>query len=148
MTASLITLFLRDLDRLKQEIMAYREEATLWKTQSDIKNSGGNLALHLIGNLNFYMGSTLGNSGYIRVREKEFSDKNIAREKILEQIDALKITVEQVLTSLTQQDLDMVYPINVLGMEMKTSYFLIHLYGHFNYHLGQINYHRRLLDAC
>lgn len=148
MTASLTTLFSRDLDRLKNEIAAYQEETVLWKTQSSIKNSGGNLALHLIGNLNFYLGTTLGNSGYIRYREKEFSDKNIAREKILKQIDALKITVEHVLTSLTEQDLDRVYPINVLGTEMKTSYFLMHLYGHFNYHLGQINYHRRLLDTC
>ena len=148
MKESIINLFLRDLDKLQEEISSYKDDASIWKIKFEIKNSGGNLALHLIGNLNHFLGAILGNSGYIRLRENEFTNKNINREEIIVQINELKITVKKVLSSLTKQDLEKAYPINVFGNEMKTEYFLIHLFGHLNYHLGQINYHRRLLDKC
>ena len=38
------------------------------------------------------------------------------------------------------------YPILVFEKKTSTEYFLVHLSAHLNYHLGQINYHRRLLD--
>jgi len=148
MTTSLIILYKRELNRLKNEISAYSDDAILWKVDNDIKNSGGNLAIHLIGNLNHFIGATLGNSGYIRKRDKEFSDKNVSRKSIIEQVNELKVTLESIFSSLSHEDLDETYPINVFGKEMTTEYFLIHLYGHLNYHLGQINYHRRLLDNC
>ncbi len=148
MTTALIILYKRELNRLKDEISAYSDDTILWKIDKDLKNSGGNLALHLIGNLNHFIGATLGDSGYIRQREKEFNDKNIPSEQITDQIDELKIILESVFSSLTQKDLDKKYPIEVFGKPMITEYFLLHLYGHLNYHLGQINYHRRLLDNC
>jgi len=146
MTTSLIILYKRELNRLKDEISAYTDDTILWKTDNSIKNSGGNLTLHLIGNLNHFVGATLGSSGYIRQRDKEFNDKDVSRKYIIDQIDKLKVLLEGVFSSLTQEDLDKKYPIEVFGKPMTTEYFLIHLYGHLNYHLGQINYHRRLLD--
>ena len=148
MTTSLIILYKRELNRLKDEISSYSDDSILWKIDNDVKNSGGNLALHLIGNLNHFIGATLGNSEYIRQRDKEFKDKNISRENIINQINELKVILENTFSSLTKEDLNKTYPINVFGKEMTTEYFLIHLYGHLNYHLGQINYHRRLLDNC
>ena len=146
MTTALIILYKRELNRLKDEISAYSDDTILWKVDKDLKNSGGNLALHLIGNLNHFIGATLGNSGYIRQRDKEFNDKNIPRNQVTDQIDELKIILESVLSSLTQKGLDKKYPIEVFGKPMTTEYFLLYLYGHLTYHLGQINYHRRLLD--
>ncbi len=148
MTTSLIILYKRELNRLKDEVSSYSEDTILWKTNCDVKNSGGNLALHLIGNLNHFIGATLGGSGYIRQRDQEFNDKNVLRKQITDQIDELKIVIENVFSSLTEEDLNKKYPIEVFGKPMTTEYFLIHLYGHLNYHLGQINYHRRLLDNC
>jgi uncharacterized damage-inducible protein DinB len=148
MTTSLIILYKRELNRLKDEISSYSDDSILWKIDNDVKNSGGNLALHLIGNLNHFIGATLGNSEYIRQRDKEFKDKNISRGDIIDQINKLKVILENTFSSLTKEDLNKTYPINVFGKEMTTEYFLIHLYGHLNYHLGQINYHRRLLDNC
>ncbi len=148
MTTSLIILNKRELNRLKDEISSYSDDSILWKIDNDVKNSGGNLALHLIGNLNHFIGATLGNSEYIRQRDKEFKDKNISRGDIIDQINKLKVILENTFSSLTKEDLNKTYPINVFGKEMTTEYFLIHLYGHLNYHLGQINYHRRLLDNC
>ena len=149
MKDSLIQLLTRDIERLQKELQLYTEEAALWKTNKEIKNSAGNLAIHLVGNLNHFIGAVLGNSGYLRQRDKEFNDKNIPRKLILDELDIVKETIEKAILVLTENDLKKEYPINVFKKEsMSTEYFLIFLYGHLNYHLGQINYHRRLLDNC
>ncbi len=146
MITSLINLFIRDLDKLNDEILAYPDEFVLWEIDASIKNSGGNLALHIMGNLNHFIGAILGNTNYIRQRDKEFNDKNIPREIIIDQIKDIKNILNDVLSSLNNEILSRNYPIEVFGKPMSTEYFLIHLYGHLNYHLGQINYHRRLLS--
>jgi uncharacterized damage-inducible protein DinB len=149
MKDSLVQLLTRDIDRLQKELQLYTDEGTLWKTNKDIKNSAGNLAIHLIGNLNHFIGALLGNSGYIRQRDKEFNDKNISRKVILDELNDVKKTIEEVILALTENDLKKEYSINDFQKEhMSTECFLIHLYGHLNYHLGQINYHRRFLDKC
>ncbi len=140
---SLQTLFERDLKRLKKEIELFDNENTLWIAEKDFTNSTGNLCLHLFGNLQHYIGALLGGSSYIREREKEFSAKNIPRSKLLTELETTQIIVWKTLENLTEVDLDKVYPEQVFGYEMKTVFFLIHLSGHFNYHLGQINYQRR-----
>jgi uncharacterized damage-inducible protein DinB len=146
MKTSLVQLFIRDIEKLQKEIQLYSNEEIIWKVDTNIKNSAGNLAIHIIGNLNHFIGATLGKSGYIRQRDKEFNDKNIPRKLMIEQLDTLKITIEKVILQIAENDLINEYPINVFKKEgMTTQHFLIHLYGHLNYHLGQINYHRRLL---
>lgn len=146
MNNSLIELFNRDIDRLKTEISAYNNEETLWKIDKNITNSGGNLALHLIGNLNHFIGAVLGNSGYLRQRDNEFNDKHIPRKQLLEELDQVKIMLKKTISTLKDIDFNKTYPVNIRKEGMTTQQFLIHLYGHLNYHLGQINYHRRLLD--
>jgi uncharacterized damage-inducible protein DinB len=101
----------------------------------------------LIGNLNHYIGMMLGNSGYIRNRELEFSLKDISRTKLIQQIDKTIEMVGLTLEKLSAEDLQKEYPEQPLGYSMTTEYFLIHLFGHLSYHLGQVNYHRRLLDV-
>ncbi|MDX5586013.1 MAG: DUF1572 family protein [Aureibaculum sp.] len=146
MTTSLIELFIRDLNKLNDEILAYPDEYSLWEVDAMIKNSGGNLAIHIIGNLNHFIGAHLGSTNYIRQRDKEFNDKNVPRELIIDHIKDIKNILNEVLSSLNKEVLSRNYPIEVFGKPMSTEYFLIHLYGHLNYHLGQINYHRRLLS--
>ena len=145
MIAELIKLYMRDLDRLNDEILAYPNEIDLWKIDANIKNSGGNLALHIIGNLNHFIGATLGKTAFVRERDNEFKNKNIPRQTITDAIFELKTTLKKALSSLIHEDLNENYPLEVFGKPMSKEYFLIHLYGHLNYHLGQINYHRRLL---
>lgn len=147
MLNSLIDLFERDLQKLEKEILAYQNEKNLWLLDKQIANTAGNLALHLCGNLQHFIGALLGKSGYIRNRDLEFAQKKVKREKIIKEIQDTQNIVSKVLSNLTHDTLTKSYPKQVLGFEMTTEYFLIHLYGHLNYHLGQINYHRRLLDA-
>ena len=146
LTAITVQIFERDLNKLKDELVAYKNEADLWKVTPGISNSAGNLALHLLGNLNHFIGAVLGNTGYIRIREKEFSDKDIPRIVLLENIDALMPIIQTTLADLTSADLEKIYPFKMSdNKEMTTGYFLVHLVAHLDYHLGQINYHRRLL---
>ena len=145
MQQSLLQLFQRDIQKLYFEIELYQDESKLWTVLDGTSNSGGNLALHLIGNLNTYFGKNLGNTGYVRNREAEFGDKNIPKEILLKSIEEAKQVVANVLSTLTDEQMKTIYTENVLGYEMTTEYFLIHLHGHLTYHTGQINYHRRFM---
>ncbi|WP_365992421.1 DinB family protein [uncultured Chryseobacterium sp.] len=109
-------------------------------------NSAGNLALHLVGNLSHFVGAILGNSGYIRNRELEFSLKDVPRAELIQQIEKVTETVTLTLENISAEELEKDFPGEPLGYKMTTAYFLIHLFGHLSYHLGQINYHRRMLD--
>jgi uncharacterized damage-inducible protein DinB len=145
---SLLTLFNRDLAKLKTEISLYRNEKNIWRIEKDIANSAGNLCLHLMGNLNTYIGAVIGNTNYIRNREQEFSLKDIPQTELVSKIDATIIVVNKTLSTLTDEALEQEYPMLVFETKTSTGYFLIHLTTHLAYHLGQINYHRRLLDSA
>lgn len=145
-TQSLFDLYERDLDKVLSEFKAYNKEENLWKVNGEITNPGGNLILHICGNLRHFIGSMLGGSGYIRQRDDEFSLKDVKKSEMVDQIKATKKIVLETLSNLTEEQLAANFPVNVFGKEMTTIFFIQHLYGHLNYHLGQVNYHRRLLD--
>ena len=143
---TLIKLFKRDLTKLKQEIELYNDEANLWGVTQGISNAAGNLCLHIVGNLNHFIGAEFGNTGYVRQRDLEFSLKQVPRAELLQQVDQTLHIVENTLEKLTPEDLQKDYRRRADEDAMTTEYFLVHLTMHLSYHLGQINYHRRLLD--
>jgi uncharacterized damage-inducible protein DinB len=138
-------LFERDLKRLRKEVELYDNENNLWKIDKNITNSAGNLCLHLIGNLNTYIGKEIGKTDYIRNRELEFSLKNIPKAELLKKIDEIILIINNSLDKLTQEELIKEYPAMVFDTATSTEYLLMHLTTHLTYHVGQINYHRRLL---
>jgi uncharacterized damage-inducible protein DinB len=146
MVETLKTIFTRDLKRLRMEVELYNNENNLWQVEKSITNSAGNLCLHLIGNLNTYIGKEIGKADYIRNRALEFSLKNIPKAELLKKIDDTILVVNSSLNKLTQEALTQAYPILVFDEVTSTEFLLVHLTTHLTYHLGQINYHRRLLD--
>ena len=145
MTNSILELLDRDLTKLAEEINSYADEALIWKTVDGISNSAGNLCLHLCGNLSHFIGFILGDAEYVRNRDAEFALKDIPKEKLIAEIDATRKRVHDTLETFKPEKLKEFYPLNVLGKVHTTEFFLIHLVAHLNYHLGQINYHRRLV---
>jgi uncharacterized damage-inducible protein DinB len=143
---TLKSLFERDLNRLKKEIELYQDESNIWKVEKNIANSAGNLCLHLVGNLNTYIGKEIGRTNYVRNREQEFSLKNVPRTELLDKIDETIQMINQSFDKLKESTLQDEYPILVFEEKTSTEYLLIHLTTHLTYHLGQINYHRRLID--
>jgi uncharacterized damage-inducible protein DinB len=144
---ALIQIFDRDIDKLKLEIESFKDEGNLWITSGSISNSAGNLCLHLIGNLNHFIGAVIGESGYVRNREAEFNSKNIDSAKLIKMIRDTRDEVSSALKNFDESKLSSVYPIQVFGYDMTYEYFLLHLNTHLSYHLGQINYLRRIIDS-
>ena len=142
----LLEIFERDINKLKDEINLYKDENSLWIVKGGISNSAGNLCLHLIGNLNHFIGAVLGNTGYVRNREKEFSAKNLTRKELNKEIEKIIDVVNKTLNNLSEKDFEADFPLEKHGKIVKTDFMLLHLLTHFNYHLGQINYHRRLIS--
>lgn len=138
-------LFQRDLEKLGQELEAYSDEKNLWVVDREISNSAGNLALHIFGNLRHFIGLDFGGIAYERNREREFGAKGEPKSALLEELEEVKKIVATALLNLNPNRLGDKSLHAFFGHSMSIGFFLIHLYGHLNYHLGQINYHRRLL---
>jgi len=139
-------LLTRDLNKLIEEIKAYPNEADLWIVEKSINNSAGTLALHLVGNLNHFIGHILGGTDYKRDREFEFSGTAVPREEIIEQVEQTIVMINTVIPSLSKERMDQTFEFDFLG-EQSTSFYVMHFVTHLSYHLGQINYHRRLLAS-
>src|SRR5437868_9810550 len=147
MLETLKTLLNRDLNKLREEIELYQNEKAIWFVEKGIANSAGNLCLHLVGNLNTYIGAVIGKTNYIRHRELEFSLKAISKTELVNKIEETIFMINESLSRITDDDLKAEYPILVFNEKTSTEFLLVHLATHLAYHLGQINYHRRLLDT-
>jgi len=146
LTENLAKLFERDILKLKAEMSLYTDEALLWRTLPGTSNPAGNLCLHLLGNLQHYIGAVLGASHYKRNRPEEFSCRNVPLADMLQQLDHVAVLIPKTIRSLSTEILETEYPEKVFDYPMTTQYFMIHLLAHLDYHLGQINYHRRLVE--
>lgn len=142
---SIAKLIDRDLAKLAQELEQYPDENTIWVIKSGIKNSAGNLCLHLCGNLQHFLGAILGKTGYKRNREYEFSATGISRTELLKEIETTRTVVKETLESFKPSLLLKQYPEKVFDYPMTSMHFFTHLTTHLGYHLGQVNYHRRLI---
>jgi hypothetical protein len=143
---SLISFFEKDLNKLTTEIQLYQNEENIWRAEKNIANSTGNLVLHIVGNLNIFIGKEIGQYDYVRNRELEFSQKNVPKQLLIDSINDTIRMVKDSLISLKEEDLKKEYPIMKFPEVVSTEYLIIHLALHLTYHLGQINYHRRLID--
>jgi len=136
----------RDINRLIAELTAYEQDEDIWTTDGDIKNSAGHLSQHLIGNLNTYIGQAIGKIPYKRNRDAEFGQRQFERHQLVELLKDTLSRIRQTLSPLGEKDLDNQFPAEVLFLAEKQTiaFVLTHLLAHFSWHMGQINYHRRL----
>ena len=136
----------RDIRKLIEEVNLFSNEENLWRIQGTVKNSAGNLVLHITGGLNYLIGTTLANSGYVRDRDQEFIRKDIPRKELVTGLEELIPMINKTLNGLTQEQMEAAFPIFFDKPNTSTSYVLIQLLAHLNYHLGQVNYLRRILE--
>ncbi len=144
-TDVLRTVFERELGKLREEVLAYTGEAELWRAAPGISNPGGTLALHLVGNLRHFVGAVLGGSGYERDRQAEFDRRGVSRTELVEEIDETIREVDRTLAALDHRALQEPFPVPYRDTRPTVEFMLVHLLSHLDYHLGQVNYHRRLL---
>jgi hypothetical protein len=143
----LADLFSRDLLRLIQQIEAFPTDEMVWRTVPGIANPAGNLALHIEGNLGEYIGRQLGGLSYIRNRPLEFTARGLPKNELVRRVEELRRSIRSVIASLSSEAMEKEYPEAVLQKLLPTHAFLIHLYGHLTWHLGQIDYLRRFLSG-
>lgn len=141
----LAALFSRDLTRLIQELQAFPSDEILWQRAPGVKNSAGNLVLHLEGNLREFIGRQLGQVAYSRTRDQEFALTGISRDELVLRMEQAKELVAKVVWQLSDSELAATHPERVLEVDVSSHDLLVHLHGHLNFHLGQIDYLRRIL---
>jgi hypothetical protein len=139
-------LYIDFLNALKNEISLYKNEENIWKIVGDITNTPGNLCLHLCGNLKHFYGAIIGNTGYVRERDLEFSRKNVSRDDLIKEVDDTISMIEKIFNGLTLEDINRIYPDDKFGENVTYGFVFSRLISHLSYHIGQINYHRRILD--
>jgi len=147
MLTALRTMMLRDLEGLRREIALYPDDYAPWRMLPGLPNSGGNLALHLAGNLRHFVGAQLGETGYVRKREAEFGSGGLTRAELDAEVQRAIADVDRTLAALDPARLDEPYPLAFGDRRLGTRVFLLHLAGHLTYHLGQIDYHRRAVTG-
>lgn len=143
----LVGVIVRDLKALGREVEAYPDDASLWRVPPGIANSGGTLALHLCGNVQYFFGKVLGGSGYVRDRDAEFNRRDVPRAEIAAQVQAAVVAAERGLAKASDAVMAGDYPEQIGGHTVVTGEWLVHLVAHLGYHLGQVDYHRRLVSG-
>ena len=136
----------RDLRKLIEEVNLFKKEEDLWKTVGTVKNSSGNLVMHITGGLNHHIGATLAHTGYVRNRPLEFSRKDVPRKELVANLEALIPIVTKTLNEMTPEKMETAFPLLFDDANNSHTYVLTQLLIHLNYHLGQINYLRRILE--
>jgi len=137
----------RELRSLRRELDAYPDDASVWATPPGIKNPAGTLFLHLAGNLQHFVGAKLGDTGYVRNREAEFSRRGVSRVEIARELDAAAAAVDAGFAKLTDRTLESEFLEQITGITFTTVDWLVHVAVHLGYHVGQIDYHRRLVTG-
>jgi hypothetical protein len=134
----------RDVNAVRRELEAYPDEASVWALPPGVANSGGTLALHIAGNLQHFFGTVLGGAGYKRDRAAEFAKRDVPRSALIVELEAAIVAVGLGMSKVSEARLAEEFPEAIAGHRIVTGEWLIHLVAHTAYHLGQIDYHRRL----
>ena len=145
---SIAALLARELEGFQREVGLFPDDETLWRTLPGVPNSAGNLALHIAGNLQHFVGAVLGGSAYVRNRDQEFSRRTGSRGQLVEELQKAATVVRTVVPNLTDAVLEHDFPEAVIpNRRIQTLRFLLHLCAHASFHLGQAGYLRRGLTG-
>lgn len=147
MQSAIAAILDRDLSALRREVEGYPDERDLWRRVPPLPNVAGTLVLHLAGNLQHYFGARLGGTGYVRDRPAEFARRDVPRAELLREIAAARAAVTAGLARVSEAQLAAEFPETIGGARVTTGEYLVHLTVHFAYHLGQLDYHRRMVTG-
>lgn len=139
LTATLIERYLRHAKKI-HELASPLADDGFWRKPFPFGNSFGHLILHLTGNLNYYIGAQIAGTGYLRDREREFTEKNRpSKEETLKGLDdAVQLVVQ---TIETQSSDDWLSEYTAAGATARNRLEMVaHCAGHMQLHIGQMIY--------
>jgi uncharacterized damage-inducible protein DinB len=137
----------RELEALRRELALFPDDAAVWRTAPGVTNSVGTLALHLAGNLKYFVGAVLGGTGYVRDRDAEFNRRDVPRAALDRELAEAIAVVRETLARIPAATLTAPYPVAVQKVQVTTDLWLLHLAAHLAFHLGQAGYLRRIVTA-
>lgn len=138
---------LRDIASVERELDLYPDEESIWKNLPGLPNSGGNLILHLAGGTQYFFGSALASTGYLRNREAEFSKKDIPRSDLTKELHDARQAVLAGFATMTEEKLEQPFPARITDTDLSARLTILQLVTHLAYHLGQLDYHRRMVTG-
>jgi uncharacterized damage-inducible protein DinB len=147
LTSILTTQLVRELQGFIREVEAFPSDDSVWHTRRGVTNSAGNLALHVCGNLQDFVGRVLGGTSYVRNREQEFSQREGTRADLVAELRKTIGVIESVVPEFTDEAMSGNYPMQLAGKTVNTAAFLVHLAAHLAFHLGQAGYLRRVITG-
>ena len=117
-----------------------------WRKPYPYGNSAGHLVLHLTGNLNYYIGARIAETGYVRDRDREFTDKQPpAKEAALQAFDRTIAMVVATIRKQTAADWGKPYTAELEPEATDQFQIFVRSAGHAYHHVGQILYLTREL---
>lgn len=137
----------RELGAVQRSVASYPDDASLWVLPNGVPNAGGTIVLHLAGNLQHFVGAMLGGTGFVRDRAAEFARRDGSRAELLGELAKTIAVVDRTLPTLSEESLSQPYPDKVGGEVLPIGVVLVHLATHLAYHLGQLDYHRRMVTG-
>jgi hypothetical protein len=147
LAADVAALMDRELRTLRRELEAYSDERQIWQEVPGLPNTAGTLALHLAGSLQHYIGTRWGGTGYVRNRDAEFARRGVPRAELVAEIERARTAVAAGLAAIDGDALGADYPETIAQSRIRTGEYLMHLSVHFAYHLGQLDFHRRMVTG-
>ncbi len=133
-------------DRYTQNAARVRELATpltasqFWQKPFPFGNSFGHLVLHLTGNLNYYIGAQIANTGYVRDRPREFNDPNPpSKEEALKRFDEAVVMVQRTIRAQSADDWAKEYS-GVGATAQNRLDMILACAAHMQHHIGQMIY--------
>ena len=123
-----------------RELAAPLTEEQFWAKPFPYGNSFGHLVLHLNGNLSYYIGAQIANTGYVRDRPREFSESSPpSKEDVLKRLgEAVAMVID---TIRAQTPIDWSKPYSAVGLSCNNRLeIVIQCAAHMQHHIGQIIY--------
>ena len=117
-----------------------------WRNPYPYGNSVGHLVLHLTGNLNYYVGARVAETGYVRDRNREFTDKHPpSKEEALRRFDSTIALVVSTIQKQKAEDWGKAYTADREPEAADRFQIFLRCAGHAYHHVGQIVYLSREL---
>ena len=144
---SIHRIMIRELQGLKSELLAYQNEGDIWRSVPGLPNTAGTIGLHVAGCLQHFVGAQLGDSGFVRDREAEFSRRDVSVAEIVGELDQTIAALDETFARLEEAAMERPFPQEIAGVRPTVGEYLVHLLSHLAYHLGQVDYHRRCVTG-
>ena len=141
LNATLVDRFITHAARIR-ELAGFFSESQFWQKAFPFGNSFGHLVLHLTGNLNYYIGTQIANTGYVRDRPREFTDANPPSKE--EALKRFEVAVDRTVETIRSQSVDdWSRPYSATGTDAsnRLAIFLL-CESHMQLHIGQMIYLR------